>query len=144
MSRRSRAVSAKGVIDYHPHIPRTLVTGSVIDCADNTGAKKLRLINVIGYKGRLKRMPAGCIGDQIVVSVRKGRPDLRTQVLRAIIVRQRKPYMRKDGTWIQFEDNAAVLITAEGELRGSEIKGPVAKEAAERWPRVAGAASIIV
>jgi large subunit ribosomal protein L14 len=140
----SRAVSAKGVIDYRPHIPRTLVVGSHVTCADNTGARELRLISVIGYKGRLKRMPAGCVGDQVVVSVRKGRPDLRKQVLRAILVRQRKPYRRKDGTWIQFEDNAAVLITLEGELRGSEIRGPVAKEAAERWPRVASAASIII
>ena len=140
----SRAVSAKGVIDYRPHIPRTLVTGSKLKCADNTGARVLRLMGVIGYKGRLKRMPAGCVGDQVVVSVRKGRPDLRKQVLRAILVRQRKPYRRKDGTWIQFEDNAAVLITLEGELRGSEIRGPVAKEAAERWPRVASAASIII
>lgn len=140
----SRAVSAKGVIDYRPHIPRTLVVGSRVTCADNTGARELRLISVIGYKGRLKRMPAGCVGDQVVVSVRKGRPDLRKQVLRAILVRQRKPYRRKDGTWIQFEDNAAVLITLEGELRGSEIRGPVAKEAAERWPRVASAASIII
>lgn len=140
----SRAVSAKGVIDYRPHIPRTLVAGSHLTCADNTGARELRLMSVIGYKGRLKRMPAGCVGDQVVVSVRKGRPDLRKQVLRAILVRQRKPYRRKDGTWIQFEDNAAVLITLEGELRGSEIRGPVAKEAAERWPRIASAASIII
>ena len=140
----SRAVSAKGVIDYRPHIPRTLVAGSLLTCTDNTGARELRLMSVIGYKGRLKRMPAGCVGDQVVVSVRKGRPDLRKQVLRAILVRQRKPYRRKDGTWIQFEDNAAVLIPLEGELRGSEIRGPVAKEAAERWPRVSSAASIII
>ena len=96
----SRAVSAKGVIDYRPHIPRTLVAGSHLTCADNTGARELRLMSVIGYKGRLKRMPAGCVGDQVVVSVRKGRPDLRKQVLRAILIRQRKPYRRKDGTWI--------------------------------------------
>jgi large subunit ribosomal protein L14 len=46
--------------------------------------------------------------------------------------------------WISFEDNAAVIITPEGELRGSEVRGPVAKEAAERWPRIAGNASIIL
>ena len=144
MSKKSRAVSAKGVIDYHPHIPRTLVTNSIIDCVDNTGAKELRIISVVGYKGRLKRMPAACVGDMIKVSVRKGNPELRRQVLPAIIVRMRKPYMRSDGTWLQFESNAAVLMTPEGELRGSQIRGPVAKEAAERWPRVAGASSIIV
>jgi large subunit ribosomal protein L14 len=144
MSRRSRAVSAKGIIDYRPHIPRTLVTGSKIHCTDNTGARELRLISVIGYKGRLKRMPAACVGDMVIVSVRKGNPELRRQVLPAIIVRQRKLYRRSDGVWIQFEDNAAVLVTNEGDLRGSQVRGPVAKEAAERWPRVASAASIIV
>ena len=141
---KSRAVSAKGVIEYRPHISRGLPTGSVINCADNTGAKKLRIINVIGYKGRLRRIPSGCVGDKIMTSVRRGRPDLRKQVLTAIIVRQKKPYRRSDGVSIQFEDNAAVIITPEGELRGSEIRGPVAKEAAERWPRIASAASTIL
>jgi large subunit ribosomal protein L14 len=144
MSRKSRAVSAKGVIDYHPHIPRTLVTGSRIKCTDNSGARILTIISVIGYKGRLKRMPAACVGDMIISSIKKGKPELRRQVMPAIIVRQRKPYRRRDGTWIQFEDSAAVLITPDGELRGSQIRGPVAKEAAERWPRIAGASSIIV
>ena len=89
-------------------------------------------------------MPAGCVGDKIIVSVRKGNPELRRQALQAIIVRQRKPYRRNNGEWVQFEENAAVLITPEGELRGTQIRGPVAKEAAERWARVAGASSIIV
>ncbi len=141
---KSRAVSAKGVVEYRPHIPRGLQVGSIINCSDNTGAKMLRVVNVTGYKGRLRRVPSGCVGDRILVSVRRGSPDLRKQVLPAIIVRQRKPYRRADGMWVQFEDNAAVIITPEGELRGSEIKGPVAKEAAERWPRIAGAAIIIL
>jgi len=121
-----------------------LVTGSRINCADNTGAKELNLVNVIGYKGRLKRLSAAAVGDMIIVSVTRGSPDLRRSVFPAILVRQRKPYRRAEGVWIQFEDNAAVIITPEGELRGSEIRGPVAKEAAQRWPRVAGAASMIV
>ncbi len=144
MSKSSRAVSAKGVLDYRPHIARTLVIGSIINCADNSGAKKLRIIGVIGYKGRYRRVPAGCVGDRVIVSVKKGRPDLRKQVLHAIIIRQRMPYRRSDGVWVQFEDNAAIVITPEGELRGSAIKGPVAKEAAERWPRVASVASMII
>ena len=144
MSRRSRAVSAKGILDYRPHIARTLVTGSIINCADNSGAKKLRIIGIVGYKGRYRRVPSGCIGDRVIVSVKKGRPDLRKQVLHAIIIRQSMPCRRRDGTWVQFEDNAAIVITPEGELRGSAIRGPVAKEAAERWPRVASVASTIV
>ena len=141
---KSRAVSAKGVMEYRPHIPRTLVTGSKINCADNSGAKELNLVNITGYKGRLKRMPAASVGDMIVVSVTRGTPDLRKNIFPAVLVRQRKPYRRSDGVWLQFEDNAAVIITPEGELRGSEIRGPVSKEAAQRWPRIAGAASMII
>jgi large subunit ribosomal protein L14 len=69
---------------------------------------------------------------------------MRKKMFQGIIVRQRRPYRRVDGVWVQFEDNAAVIITPEGEMRGSEIRGPVAKEAAERWPRIASASSIIV
>ncbi|MCS7131189.1 MAG: uL14 family ribosomal protein, partial [Hadesarchaea archaeon] len=61
-----------------------------------------------------------------------------------VIVRQTKEYRRQDGIRIKFEDNAAVLITPDGAPRGSEIRGPIAKEAAERWPRVAGIASMVV
>lgn len=141
---KSRAVSAKGVIEYRPHIARGLNVGSIVNCADNTGAKKVKIINVTGYKGRLNRIPSACVGDKVIISVKKGSPDLRKQVLSAIVIRQRKPFRRDDGVWIQFEDNAAVIITPEGELRGSEIRGAVSKEAAQRWPRVAGAASIIL
>ena len=54
------------------------------------------------------------------------------------------PFRRIDGTIVQFEDNAAVVLTPEGELKGTEIRGPVAKEAAERWPRIASISSMIV
>ena len=84
------------------------------------------------------------MGDMVIVSVKEGTPDMRRQVLHAVIIRQRKPYRRMDGTWIQFEDNAAVIVTPEGEPKGTEIRGPVAKEAAERWPKVAGLATIVV
>jgi len=76
--------------------------------------------------------------------VRKGVPDMRKKIFKAVLVRQRKPFRRPDGAWVQFEDNAAVVMTPEGEMRGSEIRGPVAREAAERWPRIASASSIIV
>jgi len=80
----------------------------------------------------------------IMVSVTKGSPDLRRQMFPAVVVRQRRPFKRPEGIRIQFEDNAAVIMTPEGELKGTEIRGPVAREAAERWPRVANIASIIV
>ncbi|PIX31958.1 50S ribosomal protein L14, partial [Candidatus Bathyarchaeota archaeon CG_4_8_14_3_um_filter_42_8] len=89
-------------------------------------------------------VPSAAIGDKITVSVRRGTPDMRKKVFQAVVVRQRKPFRRADGVWIQFEDNAAVIITPDGEMKGSEVRGPVAKEAAERWPRIASAASIIL
>jgi large subunit ribosomal protein L14 len=121
-----------------------LTSGTMIDCVDNSGARKLRLIQVVGYKGRRRRMPSAGVGDLITVSVREGVPDMRRQIFSAVVVRQRKPYPRKDGTWIQFDDNAAVILTPEGELRGSDVKGPVAREAVERWPRIGNMARMVV
>lgn len=141
---KMRALVARGMIGQKPKISRGLPVGSILKCADNTGARGLRLIQVMGYKGRLRRLPAASVGDRITVSVRRGTPDMRKKIFHAVVVRQRKPYRRAEGVWVQFEDNAAVIITPEGEMKGSEIRGPVAKEAAERWPRIASAASIII
>lgn len=141
---RPRALFARAVGGQRPKVTRGVQAGTMLNCSDNTGARKIRLIQVIGYKGRLRRVPSAGVGDLIVASVRKGTPDMRKKLFRAVVVRQRMPFRRADGIWVQFEDNAAVIITAEGEMKGSEIRGPVAREAAERWPRIASAASIIV
>jgi len=141
---KMRALIAKGMIGQRPKISRGLPAGSILRCADNTGAKELRLVRVMGYKGRLRIVPSAAVGDRITVSVRHGTPDMRKKIFQAVVIRQRKPYRRPDGFWVQFEDNAAVIITPDGEMKGTEIRGPVAKEAAERWPRIASAASIIV
>jgi large subunit ribosomal protein L14 len=141
---KQRAPGAKGIAAQGPNLSRGLIPGTMLRCADNTGARELRLIQVMGYKGRLRRYPKAAVGDKITLSVRHGTPDMRKKIFQGIIVRQRKPYRREDGVWIQFEDNAAVIITPEGEMKGSEIRGPVAKEAAERWPRLASSATIIV
>jgi len=132
------------MMEYRPYITRGLPAGSRLICADNTGAKELKIINVIGYSGRLRRVPSACVGEMIVVSVRKGPPDLKGQIFPAVVVRQKKAFRREEGVRVQFQDNAAVIMTPEGELKGTEIRGPVAKEAAERWPRVANLASMIV
>lgn len=141
---KGRALIAKGSIGQKLRVSRGLPCGAVLRCADNTGARELRLIQVKGYKGRLRRVPAASVGDMIIISVKHGAPDMRHKIFPAVIVRQRRPYRRSDNTWIQFEDNAAVIMTPEGEMRGSEIRGPVAKEAAEKWPRIASASSIII
>ncbi|MHB8586019.1 MAG: 50S ribosomal protein L14 [Thermoplasmatota archaeon] len=121
-----------------------LPVGAVLDCVDNTGAKRVAIIAVPRHPGVKRRYPAAGIGDFLVVSVKKGSPEMRRQVVNAVIVRQRRPYRRPDGTIIQFEDNAAVIVAPNGETKGSDIKGPVAREAAERWPRIAATASQIV
>ncbi|MHA1238730.1 MAG: 50S ribosomal protein L14 [Candidatus Odinarchaeia archaeon] len=138
-----RARRRTGVI-FKPKVSRGIQTGTRLKCADNTGARELELISVVGYKGTLNRYPNAGVGDMIVVSVKKGTPEMRRKVLNAVIVRQRKPFRRASGEWVQFEDNAAVITSPLGEPKGSEIRGAVAKEAAERWPRLASAASIIV
>jgi large subunit ribosomal protein L14 len=80
----------------------------------------------------------------VVTSVKKGTPEMRRKIVRAVIVRQRKSYRRQDGAWVTFEDNAAIVVSPEGEPQGSEARGPVAKEAAERWSKIATIASIVV
>ncbi|MDI6883638.1 MAG: 50S ribosomal protein L14 [Hadesarchaea archaeon] len=123
---------------------RALPVGASLTCADNTGARELQIISVMGYKGRRARMANAGVGNRVVASVKKGTPELRAQLVQAVIIRQTKEYRRTDGMRVKFEDNAAVLITPEAAPRGSEIKGPMAREAAERWPRVAGIASMVV
>lgn len=127
-----------------PKISRGLSVGSYIKCADNSGAKLLKIISVLGYKGPINRLPNAGVGDMVVVSIKQGTPEMRRQVLNAVIIRQRKPYRRPTGEWIQFEDNAAVITSPVGEPKASEIRGAMALEAASRWPRLASAASTVV
>lgn len=99
--------------------------------ADNSGAKKVRCIRVLGGSDRRY---AG-IGDLIVVSVKSAIPGgnvKKGEVSRAVIVRTKKETRRKDGSYIRFDENAAVLINAENEPRGTRIFGPVARELREK------------
>ena len=123
---------------------RGLPKGARLDCVDNTGAKVVEIVAVPKYHGAHRRYPSAGIGDLLVVTVKKGTPETRKQLFRAVIVRQRRPFRRADGTMVEFDDNAVVIMTETGETKGSDIKGPVAREAAERWPRIAAIASIIV
>lgn len=105
---------------------------SMLKVADNTGAKKLQVIRVIGgYKKRYARL-----GDMVTCSVKEAVPRATVKkgdVVRAVIVRTRKEVGRADGTYIRFDDNAAVIIGKEDkEPRGTRIFGPVARELRER------------
>ncbi len=125
-------------------IVRALPSGARVGCIDNSGAKIIEIISVRGSGGVRRRMPSAGVGDIVVASVKKGTPEMRKQKVYAVIVRQRQEYRRPNGMRVSFEDNAAVITNERGEPKGSDIKGPVAKEAAERWSKIAGLAKIVV
>ncbi len=125
-------------------ITRGLQVGSYIRCVDNTGANLLQIISVKGYKGVKRRIPGCGVGSWVVCSVKEGDPKMKHQVVQAVIVRQKKPFRRKNGLRVMFEDNAAVLINERGEPRGTRIKGPIAKEVVERFSAIGKIATIIV
>lgn len=127
------------------NITKALPKEALIPTCDNSGAKVLKIISVKKLTTTKRRYPAGGVGDLVIASVKKGKPDMRKTVVMAIIVRQKKEYMRKDGTRIKFEDNAAVVVKdLKGTPKGTIFKGPIAKEVCERWSAVAKVASIIV
>lgn len=142
MAKRGKGLG--GGITYRPRISAGLPIGAFLICADNSGAKVVQLVGVPKSKSRIRRLSAASVGDKVIVSVKEGTPEVRRQIFHAVVIRQRKPFRRIDGTWVQFEDNAAVIVTEDGECKGTEIRGPVAKEAAERWPKVAGLASMVI
>lgn len=125
-------------------VTRGLPTAARLTCADNTGAKIVEIINVPKLGLTLRRLPSAGVGYMIKVSVKKGTPETRRQMYNAIVIRQRRPFRRVDGTWVQFADNACVITNERGEVQGSDIKGPVSREAAERWPRIAATAKQII
>ncbi len=99
--------------------------------ADNSGAKKIRTIRVLGGHGK----KYASLGDLIVVTVKAAIPNSNVkkgEVCRAVIVRTAKEVGRKDGSFIRFDDNAAVILNAQGEPRGTRIFGPVARELREK------------
>ena len=125
-------------------VSRGLNVGSRLTCADNTGAKIIEIISVFGYKGVKRRQPAAGVADMIKVAVKEGDVKMRKQVANAVIIRQKAEYRRKDGMRVSFEDNAAVITDEKGEPKGTEIKGPVAKEAVERFSSIGKISSIVV
>jgi len=109
-----------------------LQTESRIRVADNTGAKEVLVIRVLG--GTKKRYAS--IGDKIVVTIKDATPNgtvKKGQVTRAVVVRTKKEIRRKDGSYIRFDDNACVLLDpTSGEMKGTRVFGPVARELREK------------
>ncbi|MFT5430863.1 MAG: large subunit ribosomal protein L14 [Myxococcota bacterium] len=117
---------------------------TILSAADNSGAKRVQCIKVLGGS---KRMVAG-VGDVIVVSVKEAMPKAKVkkgEVLKAVIVRTKKEVRRADGSYIKFDDNAAVLITATREPVGTRIFGPVARELrAKRFMKIVSLAPEVI
>ncbi|MEM5815155.1 MAG: 50S ribosomal protein L14 [Candidatus Aenigmatarchaeota archaeon] len=125
-------------------VTKALNVGSYVVCADNTGAKIVQIISVKTYKGKRRRIPKAGVGDLVKVVVKSGDVKVRKQIFNAIVVRQRKEYKRSNGMRISFEDNAVVIVNEEGEPKGTEIRGPIAKEAVERFSAIGKIASMVV
>jgi len=131
-----KAISA---VRTHP-----LNIGSMVTVADNSGAKIARITGVKRGKSTKGRQLAAGIADHVKISVRKGLPEMKGQVLDAVVVRQRKEWRRLTGERISFEDNAIVIIKDEkGDPKGTQIKGPIAREVTERWPGIAKIAGVV-
>ena len=101
-------------------VTQGLEKGSLVTCADNTGARQLKVVSISGYSGTLNRHPKAGLGDKVTVSVTKGTPEMRRQVLEAVIIDENE------------------------EARGTEIKGPIAREVAQRFGAIASTATMIV
>ena len=126
-------------------IVKALPVGTLIETCDNSGAKVIKIVSVKGHKTRKGRLSAAGIADLLLGAVKKGKPEMRKQLVHAVVVRQKKEYRRLEGTRIKFEDNAVVVLKDDkGNPKGTIFKGPIAKEACERWPGIAKVANIIV
>lgn len=121
-----------------------MVTGARLKCIDNSGAKIVEIVTVINYHGRRRRKASATIGDMVVAAVKDGTPELRKKLIRAVIVRQAKEYTRPDGMRVKFEDNACVNVGEDGNPKGTEIKGIIAKESIDRWPNISKIASGVI
>lgn len=112
---------------------------TILDVADNSGVKRVQCIKILGSTG----IRYATVGDIIVVAVKDAQPSYGLKdstgkkvhgkaVLRAVVVRTKKPVRRRDGTYIKFDDNAVAIIDNKGDPKGSRIFGPVARELRER------------
>ncbi|MGB9703139.1 MAG: uL14 family ribosomal protein [Candidatus Micrarchaeia archaeon] len=137
-------------------IPKSLPIGAYVKCIDNSGAKVLYIIGVLGWKGKHNRMASAGIGNIVIASVKKGNEKMVKKIVKAIIVRQKKEIRRANGIRIKFDDNAAVIVdvtqihakapVAGGNILpvGTEIKGVIPREIAELYPKVAAIATKVV
>ena len=132
-----KAISAKAT--------RGLNIGSYLLASDNSGARIVRITGVKSGKSKMRRQQYAKIADHVKVSVRVGKPDMKGEVFDAVIIRQKRPYRRLTGERVCFEDNAVALLKDDkGNPKGTQIKGPIAREVQERWQSVAKLAQFVL
>jgi large subunit ribosomal protein L14 len=125
-----KAVSARAT--------KSLNIGSLLEACDNSGARIVKIVSIKHGKTSKGRMGYAKIADHVKVSVRKGDPKMKGEVFDAVLVRQRKPWLRNTGERVCFSDNAVALLKDEkGNPKGTQIKGSVAREVQERWKEIA-------
>ena len=126
-------------------LTRGMNIGSNVVAADNSGAQIVRIVSVKGGKSKKGRQQYAKLGDWVKVSVRKGDTKMKGEVFDAVIVRQKKPFLRNTGERVAFMDNAVILLKDDkGNPKGTQIKGPIAKEAAEKWQFIGKLAKYIL
>ena len=126
-------------------VTRGLNIGSNVVASDNSGARIVRIVGVKRGKSSRGTQQYAKVADHVKVSVRAGKPDMKGQVFDAVIIRQRKAYKRNTGERVMFEDNAVALLKDDkGNPKGTQIKGPVARELSERWKGVAKIAQFVL
>ncbi len=126
-------------------LTKGLNLGSQALASDNSGARIVRLVGVRGGKVKRGRQQYVKIGDLVKISVRKGDPKIIGEIFDAVVIRQKKPFRRNTGERVAFMDNAVALLKDEkGNPKGTQIKGPIAKEVAEKWPFLAKISKFIL
>jgi large subunit ribosomal protein L14 len=124
---------------------RALNLGSQVIAADNSGARIVKVVSVKHGKSTKRRQQYAKIADHIKVSVRAGKPVMKGKVFDAVVIRVKRPYKRKTGETVCFQDNAVALLKDDkGNPQGTQVKGTVAREVQERWPSVAKIAQFVL
>ncbi|MEO2154393.1 MAG: uL14 family ribosomal protein [Nanoarchaeota archaeon] len=132
-----KAIKAKG---------RGIPVGTYVKVADNSGAQIVYVFAIKGAKPRARQRAHAMVGDIVIGSVVKGKPDMRKKVVYGVVVRQKKEFRRPNGMRVKFEDNAIVILREIENFmpKGSIIKGPIAKEVADRFSTIAKIATMIL
>ena len=126
-------------------VTKSLNIGSLVEASDNSGARIVKIVSVKGGKTRKGRQQYAKLGDWVKISVRKGIPTMKGEVFDAVVIRQKKPFRRKNGERAAFTDNAVALLKDEKvNPKGTQIKGPIAREVSDRWQFLGKIAKFVV